>query len=126
MPSTYSKKRKKKSLITNETCENETHTDSVKSPGGPLKRTGNRVVVWDEALGKSLHSLPLSQLPTKRTVLRRYRHMRIENPVMATYDLAKRLSYEIVHIWNCARIPTAKLDKCAGRVIETIDHLMIL
>ena len=54
-------------------------------------------------------------------MLRRYRHLRIENPAMPTYDLAKCLSKEITYVWKCASIPTATLDNCSRRVVENIN-----
>ena len=84
MPSSYSKKRKKNNQKKKKNSLNKIQTEVTKSPGGgPLKRYGDRAVFWDETLGKSLQSLPSSKLPTKRTVLRRYRHLRIENPCQA-------------------------------------------
>ena len=65
-----------------------------KSAGGPLKRTGKSAELWDEALGRSLDHLPSTQLPTKRSVLQRYRCLRIERPDEPTVDLA---SYIAVH-----------------------------
>ena len=47
-----------------------------KHPGGPHQRTGNSSDSWNEAVGSSLEVIPQSTLPTKRTILRRYRYMR--------------------------------------------------
>ena len=63
-----SKKRKGKN------DKNDKKTDK-KHPGGPLQRTGPSAESWNEGVGTSLELIPLTQLPTKRTVLRRYRYL---------------------------------------------------
>ena len=92
-----------------------------KSAGGPLKRTGKSAELWDEALGRSLDHLPSTQLPTKRSVLQKYRCLRIERPDEPTVDLASYIAAELIQIWNKARIPTVPVNGCNKRVVAAIE-----
>ena len=96
----------------------------VKSVGGPLKRTGKRAEEWDSALGKAIDKLPQSQLPTTRSVLQRYRCLRIEKPDEPTINLASTIASEVKFLWDKARVPTIAPDRCYKRVIESVELWM--
>ena len=81
------------------TTANE-HTDeedknTKKHPGGPLQRTGKSADSWNEAVGSSI-----SVIPTKRTILRRYRFLRTNNELATTSDLAKDIGNEVIYIYG--------------------------
>lgn len=88
--------------------------------GGPLKRTGKAAEEWDKALGPSISSLPCSQLPQVRTVLQRFRALRIEDPQRDTKSLAKGIAEEVRAIWDKARLPTASSYGCERKVMDVI------
>ena len=104
-----SKKRKGKN------DKNETKTDK-KHPGGPLQRTGLSAESWDEGVGISLELIPLTHLPTKRTVLRRYRYLPLRNDRATTTELINIICNEVRYIWDCARIPLCPVQSCFNQV----------
>ena len=110
MPATYSKNRDPKKI-----------GEEKKRSGGPLRRTGAQAVEWDEALGPSLDALPSAQLPQIRTVLQRYRSMRISKPNISVAKLAGELAKEVRVIWNNAAIPIVSDKVCAKRIVEAIE-----
>ena len=73
MPATYSKKRKRDDDDEQEPSKKE------KTPhlGGPLKRSGPQAESWDDVVGSSLKLIPVNELPVKRSILRHYRYLRI-------------------------------------------------
>ena len=76
-----------------------------KHPGGPLQRTGKSSDSWNEAVGSSLEIIPTSTLPTARTILRRYRYLRLTDETATTNELVNQIVVEVTQIWNRARIP---------------------
>ena len=92
MPSTYSKKRKKGGA--------NGKNDLKRTPSNKIKRTGDQAAHWDTALGKSLNIIPQLQLPTIRTVLRRYRYLRTEDLTAPTNKLAGQITKEVMLIWG--------------------------
>jgi hypothetical protein len=92
----------------------------VKRPGGPMKRKGGPADEWEEVIGPSLDAIPATQLPLKRTVLQRYRSIRIEKPLENSKALAKEISIEVEEIWNKARVPTKPHKNCVLAVTEVI------
>lgn len=85
-------------------------------PGGPLKRLGVKAGEWLEVIGPSLDSLPTSKLPLVRSILQRYRALRIKDETAKENDLAKDIATEVTEIWKKARIPTAETRSCVERV----------
>ena len=67
-----------------------------------------------------MDAIPASQLPLRRTVLQRYRSLRIEKPLENSKILAKELSLEVEAIWNKARVPTTSHNNCVQAVCDTI------
>lgn len=99
----------------------EEQKEQKKHPHGPLKRTGEQASEWDEIIGPSLDAIPATQLPLKRTVLQRYRGLRIDNPGESTFNLAKQISYEVETVWNRARIPMTAHKHVITKVTEAIN-----
>ena len=77
-----------------------------KHAGGPFKRTGPQAEEWNKVIGPALEIIPATQLPTVRTVLQRYRALRIKHTQETTEHLAKSITKEVCEIWDKARIPT--------------------
>ena len=92
-----------------------------KHAGGPLKRQGYLAEEWNVAIGPSLDALPGTQLPLVRTILQRYRALRIANETEKTENLVKIITEEAKVIWDKARIPTTSLNNCHVRVRDAID-----
>ena len=72
-------------------------------------------------LGKAIDKLPPSQLPTTRSVLQRYRCLRIAQSDEATINLVNTITAEVKLLWDKARIPTIAPDKCSKRVMEAVE-----
>ena len=109
-----SKKRKGKN------DKNDKKTDK-KHPGGPLQRTGPSAESWNEGVGTSLELIPLTHLPTKRTVLRRYRYLRLRNDTATTTELINIICNEVRYIWDCAHIPLCPVQSCFNQVKSVIE-----
>ena len=77
--------------------------EQKKHPGGLLQRTGTSADSWNEAVGSSLQVIPLTYLPTKRTILRRYCYLHMNDEPALASDLVKVISKEVAHIWNCCK-----------------------
>ena len=92
-----------------------------KHPGGPLQRTGVSADSWNEALGSSIETIPFGYLPTHRTILRRYRSLRMKNEHALTNDLIAILVNEILYRWNSARILTCAKNRCHDQLRILID-----
>jgi len=90
--------------------------------GGPLKRTGDSACDWDSLIGPSLDSLPATQLPTVKTVLQRYRSLRIERPCESKASLAKQITGEVMDIWERARVPTMAAKNCIRKILDKIEY----
>ena len=60
--------------------KNESKTKK-KHPGGPLQHKELSAESWNQAVGSSLEVIPKTQLPTKRTVLRRYPYLPLNNKI---------------------------------------------
>ena len=122
MPSTYSKRWKKRKFHNKETSSEDPSDDSLlSSPGGPIRRKGDQAKFWDEAIGKSLEVIPATKLPSIRVVLQRYRSLRIDQPDTAVRLLAEIIADKVILIWNKARVPTAVRINCVTRVKDKID-----
>jgi preprotein translocase subunit Sss1 len=115
MPATYSKKRK--------TDDDNLQNGNLRftQRGGPLKRRGDAALAWDEAVGESLRIIPSKQLPLVRTVLQRYRGLRIDNPYMPKANMISQITKEIVLIWEKARLPTMSVKSCERKVFEAVE-----
>ena len=72
-----------------------------KHPGGPLQRSGTAADSWN----KALETISQLMLPTNRTILRKYRFLRVIDPSSISLQLAQIIGNEVIYIWNCARIP---------------------
>lgn len=95
----------------------------TKHPGGPIQRKGTPTSDWfKEAVGSTLEVMPTGTLPSKRTVLRRYRFLRICDDSSPVSELVKVISSEVSHIWNCARIPMCP-EKNRFRLIQGVIDL---
>ena len=90
--------------------------------GGPLKRTGPKADDWDMLVGPSLDSVPATQLPKVKTVLQRYRALRIQYPYEPKASVAKQIAEEVKLIWARARVPTVTAHNCALRVLDKIEY----
>ncbi len=88
-----------------------------KHSGGPFKRTDEE---WAAVIGPSLDEFPCSKLPIVRSVLQRYRALRIQNPLAPLNSLANDIVKELTEIWAKARIPVARKESCLLRVKEVI------
>ncbi len=98
------------------------HSKSVtkgqrKCSGGPLKRKDEN---WDRIIGPSIDVIPGCQLPQIRTILQRYRALRIENEFTETVVLAKVITDEILPIWGRAGVPTVVYKNCVLKVEQAI------
>lgn len=85
------------------------------------QRHSNVTDDWDKHLGAAIaHFSPL-HLPTVRTVLQRYRHLRTESPREKKNDIALAIAKEIIPLWEKAWIP--HLDELATykAVLKQID-----
>ena len=89
--------------------------------GGPLKRSGAKADDWDTFIGPSLDSISPNQLPTVRTILQRYRGLRIEKPNEPLATLAKQIASEVKMIWDRARVPTIAHLSCVRKVVANIE-----
>ena len=93
-----------------------------KHPHGPqLPRSGSQAQAWEEAIGPSISIIPVNQLPQIKTVLQRYRALRIEQPLTKTYDLATIIAEETIMIWNRARVPIISRQSLINKVVEVIN-----
>ena len=92
-----------------------------KHPGGPLQRKGKSADSWNEAVGSSLEIIPQTVLPTKRTILRRYRHLRVINASASTNEMANCISNEVAQIWNQARVPCCNIELLRQKVKSVIN-----
>ena len=101
---------------------NKDSSKNKKHAHGPLQRSGDQAKRWDDAIGKSIEILPAAQLPKTRTILQRYRFIRINQPQLETNAVSRTIAGECVHIWNRARVPTKSFDDCIKKVKETIDN----
>ena len=110
MPATYSKKRLED--------DDDGERDRKKHAGGPLKRLGQQADEFDEYLGSSLEQLSPTQLPTTRDVVRRYRALRIQQPLTPQRQLAKLIASEV---WSAARVPAKSLHGCTQDVLQAIQ-----
>ena len=86
-----------------------------------MQRTGDRALEWDKFIGPSLASFSATQLPIVRTVLQRYRGLRIDNECVPRYDLAKTIATEVMDIWEKARIPTTTPNNTIKKTLGIID-----
>ena len=92
-----------------------------KHPGGPLQRSGASADSWNESLGSSLETISQLMLPTNRTILRRYRFLRVIDPSAASLNLAQIIGDEVIYIWNCARIPISATKYVHQQVNKLIE-----
>ena len=93
-----------------------------KHSGGPLKRSGELAESWNESIGKGIDNIPATQLPTKRTVLQRYRNLRIEHPPLEVIKLSEMIADEVLFIWNKARVPTKTRKNCVRQIISVVEE----
>ena len=67
-----------------------------KHPEGPLQRKGLSADSWNQAVGSSLEVIPKTQLPTNRTVLRRYRYLRLNDEISPLDVLVNPICNELM------------------------------
>ena len=102
--------------------DDKTENDKqAKHPGGPLQRTGASADSWNEAVGSSLDNIPFGLLPTNRTILRRYRCLRMNNENSSTNELIAIIVEEVLYHWNCSRVPTCSRKRCHDHVSQLIE-----
>ena len=101
--------------------DNEKEQNTHKYAGGALQRTGKSADSWNEAVGASLPVMSHLYYPTVRTILQRYRFLRMNNETASIKDLAKGIGDEVVHIWEKARIPTCSSHNVCVHVTQIID-----
>jgi hypothetical protein len=89
--------------------------------GGPLKRNHKSAKEWEVVVGPSIDSLPAHQLPTVRTILQRYRALRIIKLNDNFSKLADVITSEIEVIWKKAGIPTRDHHNCVKAVLGNIE-----
>ena len=89
-----------------------------KGPKGVLKRLDDDSR-WS-SIGTAIDVIP-SQLPTIRTILRRYRSLRIAYKRDPIISLAKIIFDEVILLWTKARVPTTSERNCKRRVTEVIE-----
>ena len=94
----------------------------VKQRGGPLQRSGPKAKQWDDIIGPSIDCIPGHQLPLVKTVLQCYRALRIEDPLGSTYELAEKITNEVIAIWDRARVPTSSHRACIAKVVQAIQQ----
>ena len=99
----------------------ELQGQSHKHARGSFKRKGASAKEWEDVVGPSLDSLPVHQLPTVRTVLQRYRALRIERKSDLTNKLADAIATEAEAIWQKARVPTREHHNIVKAVMDIID-----
>ena len=95
--------------------------DKKPHPNGPFKRTGDQALEWENAIGPSLDALPGTQLPLVRTILQRYRALRIDQPYESALNLAKKIADEVEEIWQRARVPTIAHRSVVAKVTSAVD-----
>ena len=121
MPATYSKKRKRDYDDEQEPSKKPEETPHL---GGPLKRSGPQAASWDDVVGSSMKLIPVNELPVKRSILRRYRYLRINEQNKSKQELVTTITEEVLRIWERARVHTAdkkiisKSNKCHRRLGE--------
>ena len=94
---------------------------NAKGKDGPLKRSGESAQRWDETIGPSISVIPANQLPQVKTVLQRYRSLRINQPLEKTFTLASKIAEEVTDIWTRARIPVVALINVTNKVVKEIE-----
>ena len=99
--------------------DNSGSSGSQKHAGGPLKRKDHK---WDSVIGPSINVLPGAQLPTVRTVIQRYRGLRIDNPATSSDDIEMQITQETLLNWQKAGIPTALQQNCKRRISYLIKQ----
>ena len=79
--------------------------------------------MWDDALGIAIEILPVSHLPKTRTILQRYRFIRINQPLLETNAFSRTIAGECIQIWNRARIPTKRMQSQCQAKLEELFYL---
>lgn len=74
----------------------------------PISRNSERSEEWIKFIGPSLNAIPSNKLPLVRTILQRYRALRITSPSEKDLELAKQIAEEVKSTWDRARIPTTE------------------
>ena len=92
-----------------------------KRTGGPLRRTGIAAECWDEFVGESRLVIPENVLTMNKTLLQRYRALRVSNESAPTRELAKQIVNETVEVWNKARVPVRDGKTCIDCVVSLIE-----
>ncbi len=90
-----------------------------KRAGGPLKRKDEK---WDSVIGPSINTIPGAQLPKVRTVIQRYRGLRIDNPTMCSADAENLIATEVMAIWQKAGIPPVAMKNCKRKIEHIINQ----
>ena len=96
--------------------------DKPPHPHGPFKRTGDQAQEWEKAIGQSLDAIPGTQFPVKRTILQRYRALRIEQPYVPIYNLAKTIAEEVEVIWDRARVPRIEHKSVIKHIVDVVNE----
>ena len=75
-----SKKRKPKNMPGHAKSKKLKNDKAKKHAGGPIKRKGDAAEEWEKIIGPSIDAIPEVQLPTARSILQRYRAMKLRTP----------------------------------------------
>ena len=106
-------------------CEKRTQnvSESAKHSGGPFKRSGTSAKEWDDVVGPPLNSTSAQQLPSVRTILQRYRALRIDKKISDTTSLAQVIASEVQTVWGKARVLTRNHQNCVKAIYRCHTHL---
>ena len=67
---------------------------------------------YDKSVGKGLEAFPSSRLPTKRTVLQRYRYIRSQSHNQSKVSVVATITEEISFLWDNGSIPRKSEKDC--------------
>lgn len=85
------------------------------------KRNSELNRFYDEYMGTALEKFPASKLPTKRTVLQRYRSLRSEEPTNSSLNhTITTMTHEIMDLWQRSCIPMKDQRRCWEAVQQCI------
>ena len=71
---------------------------------------------YDQFIGEALDQLPLKRLPTKRTLLQRFRALRSASHTQEQTTIVTTIADEVMKLWDCGAIPRKKSEACTHDV----------
>ena len=75
---------------------------------------------YDQFIGEALDQLPLKRLPTKRTLLQRFRALRSASHNLAQTTIVTTIADEVMKLWDCGAIPRKKSEACTHDVKKVV------